>query len=69
MEGSYKNQFLYNWVLHYLQVVNYPMANDWLKVAIYGRTETQSLPIHLLRVSARELHNSMVITPEGGGLK
>ena len=46
-----------------------PIANDWIKVDIDGHTEKQLSPKLLLQVSARELHNIMVISPDDGGMK
>ena len=46
-----------------------PIANNSLKLSIYGQVEPQLVTILLLQVSVRELHNSMVIPPEEGGLK
>ena len=45
-----------------------PIANDFLKVSIDGHSEPQLVP-KLLQVSMRELHNSMWIPPEEGGLE
>ena len=62
-------KYLYNWILQHPQVVQYPIENYCIKLFIGGKVETQLVPIFLLQVSARELHNSMVISPEEGGLK
>ena len=51
---------LYNWIIHNPQVVQSPTANDCLKVKIDGYTEPQLVPKLLLKVSIRELHNSLV---------
>ena len=49
--------------------MQYPIANDCLRVSIDGHSEPQLVPKLLLKVFVWELHNSMVITPEEGGLK
>ena len=36
---------------------------------LYDQTEPQLVPKHLLRVSVREPHNSLVSDPDGGGIK
>ena len=60
---------LYNWIMHNPQVVQSQIFNGCLKVNIYGHTEPQLVPKLLLRVSVREIHNSLVIEPVDGGLK
>ena len=60
---------LYHWILHYPQVVQYPIENDCLYVSIDGNSEKKLMPNLLLQVSVRELHNGMVSSPEEGGLK
>ena len=60
---------LYNWIMHYPQVLQSPIANDYLKMKIYGYTEPQLVPKHLLQVSVRELHNNLVSSTIDGGLK
>ena len=60
---------LYNWIMHHQQVVKSPIVNDCLKVNIDSHTRPQIVPKLLLRVSVRELHNSLVGDPEDGGLK
>ena len=60
---------LYNWILQHPQVVQYPIANDYLKVSIDGNSEPQLVPKLLLQVSIWELHNNMVVTQEEGGIK
>ena len=45
------------------------ISNDCLKLSIDGQAEPQLVPKLLLQVSAREIHNIMVITPDKGGLK
>ena len=62
-------KYLYNWILQYPQVVQYPIDNDLLKVSIDGHSKPQLVPNFLLQVSAQELHNNMVIYPEEGGSK
>ena len=49
--------------------MQYPIANDCLRVSIDGHSEPQLVPKLLLKVFVWELHNSMAITPEEGGLK
>ena len=61
--------YLYKWILHYHQFVHYPRANDCLKVYIDVKAGTQLVPDLLLEASVREIHNSMYIPPEEGGLK
>ena len=63
------NKYIYNWILQHPQVVQYPIANDCLKVYIDGHSEPQVLTELLLQVSVQELHNSMAIPPEEGGIK
>ena len=46
--------------MHHPQVLKSLIFNDCLKVNIDGHTRTQLVPIFLLRVSIRELHNSLV---------
>ena len=55
--------------MNYPQVVQSPMVNYCLKVNINSHTGTQIVPKLLLKVSARELHNSLVGYPEDGGIK
>ena len=45
------------------------IANDCLKVKIYGYTEPQLIPKILLQASVRELHNNLVSATKYGGLK
>ena len=49
--------------------MQYPIANDWLKVYIDDPSEPQLVPKLLLQVSVREIYNIMVITSEEGRLK
>ena len=60
---------LYTWITHHPQVVQSPLSNDCLKVMLDDQTEPQLVPNFLLRVSVRELHNSLVNDPNNGGLK
>ena len=46
-----------------------PIANDCLKMKIYGYTEPQLVPKLLLRVSVRELHNNLLSNTKYDGLK
>ena len=62
-------KFLYNWIVHYPQVVPSPIANDCLKVKIGGYAEPQLVPNFLLQVSVRELHTNLVSDTKDGGLK
>ena len=62
-------KYLYNRVLHNIQVFNYPISNDCLKVSIDGHTEKQVLSKLLLSASISEIHTMMVRPPEEGGLK
>ena len=63
------NKYLYNCILQHYHVVRSPIANDCLKVYIYGHYEPQLVPKLLLQVFFRELHNSMVSPPEQYELK
>ena len=51
------------------QVVTSLIFNDCLKVNIDGHTELQLVPKHLLQLSIRELHNSLVSDLVYGRLK
>ena len=55
--------------MHYPQVVQSPILNNFLKVDIDGHTEPQPVPELLLQVSIQELHNRLVSEPTDGGLK
>ena len=44
-------------------------VTNCLKVVLYDHTEPQLVPKLLIQVSVRELHNSLVSDPNGGGLK
>ena len=63
------NISLYNFILQHQQVTKSPIYNDCLKVSIDGNSEPQLVPKVLPQMSARELHNSMSIPPEEGGIK
>ena len=60
---------MYAWITCHPQVVQSPISNDCLKVMFDDQTETQLVTKLLLRVSIRELHNSLVSDPNDGGLK
>ena len=46
-----------------------PISNDCLKFLFDDQTEPQLVPIFLLQVYIRELHNSLVSDPDDGGIK
>ena len=56
-------------IIQHPHVVQYPTTNDCLQFSIGVYYETQLVPRLLSQVSVQELHNSMVIPPEEGGLK
>ena len=60
---------LYNCILQHFQVVQSPIANDFLNLSIGDQMEPQLVPKLLLHVSTIELHNIMLSPPEEGGLK
>ena len=60
---------LYTWITGHTQVVQSPISNNCLKVMLDDKAEPQLVPKLLLQVSVRELHNSLVIDPNYGGLK
>ena len=60
---------MYSWITGHNQVVQSPISNDCLKVMFDDQTEPQLVPKLLLRVSVRELYNSLVSDPNYGGLK
>ena len=60
---------LYTWITRHPQVVQSPISNDCLKVILYYQSKTQLVPIFLIRVSLRELHNSLVSDINDGGIK
>ena len=49
--------------------MQYPIANDCLKVSIDCHSEIQLVSKFLLHISVRKLHNRMVSPPQEGGLK
>ena len=55
--------------MHNPQVVQSPIFNDCLKVNIDGHTELQLVPIFLLQVSVKEIHNRLVSDTDDDGLK
>ena len=57
-------KYLYNWIQQNPKVVQYPIANDCLKISIEGHSEPHVVPKLLLQVSVRELRNIMVSPPE-----
>ena len=57
-------KYLYNCILQHTQVVQFPTANDFLKVDIDGHYGPQLVPKLLLQMSFWELHNSMVSPPD-----
>ena len=60
---------MYAWITLHPQVFQSPISNDCLKVMFDDQTEPQLVPIFLLRVSVRELHNCLVSGTNDGGLK
>ena len=60
---------LYNCILQHTQFVQSPIANGCICVYIDVKSKKTLVPKFLFQVSVRELHNSMVISPEEGGLK
>ena len=60
---------MYSWITSHPQVVQSPISNDCLKVMLDDQTEPQLVPKHLLQVSVREIHNSLVSDPNDGGIK
>ena len=60
---------LYAWITHHPQVVQSPISNDCLKLMFDYQTEPQLVPKLLLRVSVRELNNSLVSGLNYGGIK
>ena len=55
--------YIYNWILQHPQVVQYPIANDYPKLSIYGQAKPQLVPKLLFQVLVRELHTSMESPP------
>ena len=60
---------LYEWIARHPQVVQSKFSNDCLKVMLDDQREHQLVPKLLLRVSLRELYNSLISDPNDGGLK
>ena len=60
---------MYAWITCHPQVVQSPIYNDYLKVMFDDHTEPQIVPKLLLRVSVRELYNSLLSDPNDGGFK
>ena len=60
---------IYSWIMYHPQVVQSPIFNDCLKVNIDGHTELQLVPIFLLQVSVKEIHNRLVSDTDNGGLE
>ena len=60
---------VYTWITCHPQVVQSPISNDCFKVVLYDQTEPQLVSKLLLRVSVRELYNSLVRDPNDGGIK
>ena len=60
---------MYACITRHPQFFQSPILKDCLKVLFDDQTEPQLVPIFLLQVSVRELHNSLVIDPNYGGLK
>ena len=60
---------LYACITRHPQVVQSPISNDCLKVMFDDQKEPQLVPKVLLRVSVRELNNSLVSDPDDSGLK
>ena len=52
--------------MHNLQVVQSPIANNFLKVKIYSYIEPQLVPKSLLQVFVREPHNNLVSATKYG---
>ena len=55
---------LYKWILRHPHVFQSPIDNYCLKLNIDGQEVPQLVTNLLLKVSVRELHNSMMIPPE-----
>ena len=60
---------LYIWITYHHQVLQSPTSNGCLKVIFNDQIEPQMVPKDSLRVSVRELHNSLVSDTNYGGLK
>ena len=60
---------IYAWIKRHPQVVQSPISNDCIKVMFDYQKEPQLVPILLLQVSVRELHNILLSDPNYVGLK
>ena len=60
---------LYTWITHHHQVFQSPISRYCLEVMLDYQTEPQLVPKLLLKVFVIELHNSLVIDPNDGGIK
>ena len=60
---------LYTCITRHPKVVQSLISNDCLKVLLDDQTETQLVPILLLKASVRELHLGLVSDPNVDGLK
>ena len=59
----------YTWITRHPPVFQSPISNDCLKVMLDDHLEPQLVPNFFLRLSVRELHNSLVSDPNNGGQK
>ena len=60
---------MYTWITQHPHVVQSPISNDCLIVMFDDQIEPQLAPKLLPQGSVIELHNSLVIDPNYGGLK
>ena len=60
---------MYACITRRTQVIQLPISNYCLKVMLDDQTEPQLVPIFLLQMSVRELHNILVSDTNDGGLK
>ena len=60
---------LYNWIVYHPQVMQSPIANDFMKVKIYGYTEPQLVTKTLFHISVKEIHKNLFIVTKDGRLK
>ena len=60
---------MYAWIKCHPRVFQSQFSNDCLKVMLDDQTEPQLVPIFLLRVSVRELYNSLVSDPNDSDIK
>ena len=67
--NEYIKRNMYALITCYPQVFQSPISNDCLKVVFDDNIEPQLVPILLLQVSVRELHNSHVSDPNDGGFR